>query len=113
MSQRNVEQVIGRLVTDEGFRRRFAADPRAAIQELIESGLHFNVCEVRALIALDLDGVARFAEAIHPSIQKVELRAPEVGLDVESEPGRSTNERGTENAETTAAAPAETVGDTP
>ncbi len=120
MSQRNVEQVIGRLVTDEGFRRRFAADPSAAIQELIESGLHFNVCEVRALIALDRERVARFAEAIHPSIQKVELRAPDaepeakVESDVESEPRRSTKERkGDEDAAAAAVAQADTVGDCP
>jgi hypothetical protein len=112
MSQRNVEQVIGRLVTDEGFRRRFAADPRAAIQELIEGGRHLNACEVRGLIALDLDRVARFAEGIHPCIQKVELRAPGVE-EVEIEPCRSTNERRAEGEAGPDRAPtAETVGDT-
>lgn len=73
MSQRNVEMVIGKLVTDEGFRRRFGFDPQAAIQELIESGLHFNVCEVRALVALDVARFESFAAGIDPCIQKVEL----------------------------------------
>lgn len=73
MSQRNVEMVVGKLVTDEGFRRRFGSDPQAAIQELIEGGLHFNVCEVRALAALEAERFERFASGIDPCIQKVEL----------------------------------------
>lgn len=74
MSQRSVEQVIGRLVTDEGFRRRYAADPGAVIEELVAGGLDLNACEVRALVTLDSQRVARFAEAIDPRIQKVELQ---------------------------------------
>ena len=73
MSQHNVEQVIGRLATDEGFRRRFSDDPPALIQALVDDGLHLNPCERRGLVALDPQQVARFAEAIHPCIQKVEL----------------------------------------
>ena len=120
MSQRNVEQVIGRLVTDEGFRRRFAADPRAAVSELIEGGLHLNSCEVRGLTALDPERVARFAAAIHPCIQKVELTAPDA--DVENQPRRSTYGRragvGGEPAPETDSEPdpepnVEPVGDTP
>jgi len=73
MSQQNVEQVIGRLVTDEGFRRRFVADPASFIDKLIGEGLHLNACEQRALVALDPREVARFADSVHPCIQKVEL----------------------------------------
>ena len=73
MSQRNVEQVIGRLVTDEGFRRRFAEGPRAALEELVAGGLELNPCELRALVALDPQRVARFAEALDPRIQKCDL----------------------------------------
>jgi hypothetical protein len=73
MSQCNVEKVIGRLVTDEGFRRRFAADPDAAVQRLVERGVQLNLCERRALTALDLERVALFAEGLDPCILKVEL----------------------------------------
>jgi len=74
MSQRNVETVIGRLVTDEGFRRRFADDPHRMLQQLADDGFELNLCERRALLALDPEKVARFGEAIDPCILKVDLR---------------------------------------
>ena len=74
MSQQNVEMVIGRLVTDEGFRRRFTDDAEGLVQTLVNEGLHLNACEQRALAALDPQEVSRFAEALNPCIQKVELR---------------------------------------
>lgn len=73
MSQRNVEKVIGRLVTDEGFRRRFAEDREAMVREILDDGLDLNSCERRALLALDPQRIARFAEQLDPCIQKVEL----------------------------------------
>lgn len=73
MSQCNVERVIGRLVTDDGFRRRFAQDPGATLRELVERGLELNACEERALAALDARRLARFAETLDPRIQKVEV----------------------------------------
>ncbi len=73
MSHRNVEQVIGRLVTDEGFRRRFGEDAEATVQALIDEGLELNPCERRALLAIDPVRLARFAEAVDPCIQKAEI----------------------------------------
>jgi len=72
MSQCNVERVIGRLVTDDGFRRRFAQDPTATLRELVERGIELNPCEERALAALDIRRLARFARTLDPRIQKVE-----------------------------------------
>ncbi len=74
MSQRNVESVIGRLVTDEGFRGRFAGAPAAALRDLMESGIELTECEVRALAAIDPAELERFAGTLHPGIQKVALQ---------------------------------------
>lgn len=71
MSQRNVERVIGRLVTDEGFRRRFEADPAGVLQEMQETGCELTCLEQRAIASIDPDLVAQFADSIDPRIQKV------------------------------------------
>ncbi|MBI2213274.1 MAG: hypothetical protein HYU52_06475 [Acidobacteria bacterium] len=73
MSQRNVEIVIGRLVTDEAFRRRFRESPQPALEELIGRGIELNVCELRALSGIDPERVERFAGSLHPCIQRVEI----------------------------------------
>lgn len=79
MSQSNVERVMGQLVTDEAFRRRFAEDPRAILRELAESGMRLTHCEQMALASVDLADLARFAEAIDPRIQKSDLQGGETG----------------------------------
>lgn len=73
MSQRNVERILGRLVSDEGFRRRFLADPAAALDEMVGQGGELNPCERRALTAIGRDAVERFAAALDPRIQKSDL----------------------------------------
>jgi len=72
MSQRAVERVIGSLATDEGLRRRFRHDPRAALQELVAQGLELNECERASLVSLDAREIARFARAIDPRLQRIE-----------------------------------------
>jgi hypothetical protein len=74
MSQRSVEQVIGKLVTDEAFRRRFFEDPGTALHELTAYGADLNDCERRALACIDAQATARFADAIDARIQKTDLR---------------------------------------
>ena len=74
MSQSNVERVVGLLATDEAFRLRFVKDPRATIQQLIETGMELTHCEERALAELDPLDLARFAEAIDPRLQKIDLK---------------------------------------
>jgi len=77
MSQSNVERVIGRLVTDEGFRRRFGEDPLAVLRDLMASGLDLTACEFRVLSAFDPRIAARCARAIDPRIQKADLHGGE------------------------------------
>lgn len=74
MSQENVERVIGQLVTDESFRRRFAADTQRAVQRLVESGVTLSDCERRALESLDIHRFDEFAQTLHPCISKVDLK---------------------------------------
>jgi hypothetical protein len=77
MSQANVERVIGRLVTDEEFRRRFAEGPSAVLRELTASGLELTACEFRVLAAFNPRIAARCARAIDPRIQKADLHGGE------------------------------------
>jgi hypothetical protein len=72
MSQRNVELVLGRLATDEDFRRRFAASPEAALSEAAAVvGLDLTPVERRALIGLEVGACERFAACLDPRIQKI------------------------------------------
>jgi len=73
MSQRNVQQVIGRLATDEGFRRRFEESPGAALAEMIVCGLELTTIELLALASIDRRVVTRFAHAIDPRLQKISV----------------------------------------
>jgi hypothetical protein len=73
MSQRNVERVIGRLATDEAFRRQFTTDPKATLRDLLAGGLELNDCELWALASIDRDALGTFAEAIDPRLQKSDL----------------------------------------
>lgn len=77
MSQHNVERIVGRLVTDEGFRRRFWRDALTALGELVEGGCELNPCERRALLAIAPEDAERFAAAIDPRIQKSDLKGEE------------------------------------
>jgi hypothetical protein len=76
MSHRSVERTIGRLVTDDGFRRRFIENPALVIDEVVASGLDLNPCERRALVAIDPRLASQFAEALDPSLQRIEAERP-------------------------------------
>jgi hypothetical protein len=74
MSQRSVEQVIGRLATDEELRRRFERNREAVIAEMVASGLVLTAVEQRALLEVDFSACKRFARCLDPRIQKVSLK---------------------------------------
>jgi hypothetical protein len=71
MSQRGVERVIGRLVTDEEFRRRFAEDPAEILQAAVACGVELTSLEMQALAFIDPLLLARLAENLDPRIQKI------------------------------------------
>ena len=74
MSQRSVEQVIGRLATDEDFRQRFEKSRETALREAAAHGLELTPVERGALLDLDVDAAERFAGCLDPRIQKISLR---------------------------------------
>jgi hypothetical protein len=73
MCQRGVERVIGRLVTDDGYRRRFGRDPQAALEEMAGWEVNLTPGEARALAAIDPHRLGQCAEAIDPRLLKVEV----------------------------------------
>ena len=75
MSQAHVEQVIGRLATDEHWRARFRRNPSDALDDLTtDSILEVTPTERRALLALPADALDRFAAVLDPRLQRMEAR---------------------------------------
>jgi hypothetical protein len=77
MSQRSVEQVIGRLATDEEFRLRFQTDRKSTLEEMSAGGHPLTAIERLALTELDLAACERFAGCLDSRIQKISLRTGE------------------------------------
>lgn len=79
MSQANVERIVGKLATDEDFRREFRARPDRVVRALAERGLDLTRAELATLAALDPAAFDRFADALDPRLQKASLRTPAAG----------------------------------
>lgn len=79
MSQRAVEHAVGRLVTDERFRRLFVSDAAAALRELAEEGLELLPHEATALIATDSRLWDQLADGMDPRLQKISLQPRPTG----------------------------------
>ena len=74
MTQRSIEMIVGRLVTDEAFRATFLRDPYQALVELIDRGTHLSHAEVAALIATDVALWEHVAERVDSRLQKASLK---------------------------------------
>ena len=72
--QRSIEILIGRLVTDEDFRREFQSDPIGTLRRTSEWGLALSECEIRALVATDCTLWERVAEEVDGRLQKASLK---------------------------------------
>jgi len=75
MSHKCVEAVIGKLATDEGFRRWFLEDAMGALEEIRRRGAELTAVEVQALAAMDREVIRSFASGIDQRLQKVDLTA--------------------------------------
>ena len=74
MTQRSIEMIVGRLVTDEEFRASFLRDPYQALVDLIDRGTHLSHAEVAALMATDEALWNQVAERVDPRLQKASLK---------------------------------------
>jgi hypothetical protein len=75
MSQKTVQLVMGRLLTDEDLRRQFAERPHETLMELCRQGYELTVDELDALIRSDPEVWPAMARRIHPRLQRCKLRS--------------------------------------
>lgn len=68
MSQEAVERVLGRLITDEGFRRLASYSLEAAS---LQEGYRLSPVELQLLSALELQSIAQIAERLNPGLCRV------------------------------------------
>ena len=72
MSQAHVEQVIGRLATDEHWRAWYRQERAEALDALTtDASLEVTATERRALLELAPEALDRFASAIDPRLQRL------------------------------------------
>jgi len=74
MSQRTIERVIGRLLTDEELRHEFTRSPRRTLAELNEQGWDLSRLEVDALLAIEIGLWSEAAARIDSRLQRCSLK---------------------------------------
>jgi hypothetical protein len=74
MSHRNVEIVIGKLVTDEALRFEFRRRPASLLLRLADQGIGLTHYEVDAVLGLDVAALDRFAGTLDPRLEKAALK---------------------------------------
>jgi hypothetical protein len=74
MSQRTIERVIGRLLTDEELRDEFVRSPRRTLADLREQGWELSGLEVEALLAIKIGLWSEVAARIDPRLQRCSLK---------------------------------------
>jgi hypothetical protein len=79
MSQRTIERVIGRLLTDEELRLKFIRAPRRTVAELGEQGWELSGLEVEALLAIELGLWSQVSARIDPRLQRCSLKTQNDG----------------------------------
>ncbi len=76
MSQRTVQLVIGRLLTDEELRNRFVERPLETLTQLKDLGFDLAIDEIDALVGSEPKVWPSMARRIHPRLQRSSLRPP-------------------------------------
>jgi hypothetical protein len=74
MSQRTIERVIGRLLTDEELRFKFTRSPRRTLAELSEQGWELSRLELDALLTIEIGLWTEVASRIDSRLQRCSLK---------------------------------------
>jgi hypothetical protein len=74
LAQRIIEWLIGRLITDEQFRREFVGNPEHTLLALCDRGLELSRIEIAALINTNTAIWEQTADQIDPRLQKASLK---------------------------------------
>ena len=74
MSHRNVEQIIGGLLTDEDLRLEFLRAPDQVLERLIDQGWELSRLEVEGLIETNFKLWRAGAARIDPRLQRCSLK---------------------------------------
>jgi hypothetical protein len=75
MSQKHVELLIGRLLTDEELRRQFSNAPFETLVALSEEGWELTRGEIDAFVQTDVTLWSRVAAKLPSRIQRCSLRS--------------------------------------
>jgi hypothetical protein len=75
LAHRIIEILVGRLITDEDFRREFLQNPETTLRGLCERGLDLSKTEIAALVNTEPSLWARTAECVDPRLQKISLKS--------------------------------------
>ena len=73
MTHRNVETLLGRLLTDAVFRQRFTDDPVAVLQEFRTQGYELTQVELDALATTDPMVLRPVAETLDRRLRRAEV----------------------------------------
>ena len=74
MSQKTVQLVIARLLTDEEVRLAFLRDPLATLMTFRDQGFELTRDEIDALLETDRELWPSAAARIHPRLQRCAFR---------------------------------------
>jgi hypothetical protein len=75
MSQRNVELLIGRLLTDEELRSQFTRDPFETLTEYCQQGWELTRGEIDAFVQTDVRFWSLAAARLPSRLQRCSLRS--------------------------------------
>ena len=77
MSHRNVQVIIGTILTDEETRRKFLAKPRETLQKILDSGFELTEHEFEGILRTDQRLWRAGEKYVHGSLQRCALQRTE------------------------------------